>query len=286
MTAMRLAVFTLALGIALSALSAQSGPLTKMPADVPVLNNDDIVTMVKGDLGPGTIIAKIRTSQCHFDTSTETLIKLKQLGVVDSVLEAMATASPTRGTVTLDPNNPMVHHPAGIYVMKEDRTERRLTQLEPTGFLQRRQGMPLPTPVPVPITRSSKATIVGGHARLQLTDPRPTFYLYFDATVAPPNQPGPMASATHLSGPNLYTLVRLEAKSDRRLLDVGGFNPLMGMTMGVSPKSVVEFDFERLADGIYKIWPRVDMAAGEYCFLPTSGFGYGTLMDFGITPGR
>ena len=61
------------------------------------------------------------------------------------------------------------------------------------------------------------------------------------------------------------------------------------MTSGVSNKAIVEFDFERLSPGIYKVWPRNNLQRGEYCFLSLAATPYSgafQLMDFGLTPGQ
>jgi hypothetical protein len=56
------------------------------------LTNDDVVRMVQAKLGDSVIISEIKHSTCNFDTSPGALIKLKQAGVSDRVLEAMTAA--------------------------------------------------------------------------------------------------------------------------------------------------------------------------------------------------
>ncbi len=53
------------------------------------LTNDDIIKLVQGKLPDSIIIAKIQSSACAFDTGTDALIKLKQAGVSDMVLDVM-----------------------------------------------------------------------------------------------------------------------------------------------------------------------------------------------------
>lgn len=55
-----------------------------------VLTNADILRMVEAKLPDSVILAKVRNSKCKFDTSTDGLIKLKQAGVSDAVIQAMA----------------------------------------------------------------------------------------------------------------------------------------------------------------------------------------------------
>jgi hypothetical protein len=57
-----------------------------------VLQNQDIIKMVKASFDDATIIAKIGSSKCQFDTSTDALIQLKEAGVSAAVLQAMVGA--------------------------------------------------------------------------------------------------------------------------------------------------------------------------------------------------
>jgi hypothetical protein len=57
-----------------------------------VLQNQDVIKMVKARLDDAIIVAKIGSSKCHFDTSTDALIQLKQNGVSATVLKAMVAA--------------------------------------------------------------------------------------------------------------------------------------------------------------------------------------------------
>ena len=53
------------------------------------LTNEDIVKMVKAKLSNKIIIAKIHKADCKFDTTTDVLIKLKQSGVNDEIIQVM-----------------------------------------------------------------------------------------------------------------------------------------------------------------------------------------------------
>jgi len=56
------------------------------------LQNEDIIKMAKAGFDDAIIIAKISSSKCQFDTSTDALIRLKQSGVTAAVLKAMVGA--------------------------------------------------------------------------------------------------------------------------------------------------------------------------------------------------
>ena len=56
-----------------------------------VLQNQDVIKMVKAGLDDALIIAKIGSSKCQFDTSTDALIQLKQSGVSAAVLKVIVS---------------------------------------------------------------------------------------------------------------------------------------------------------------------------------------------------
>ncbi len=272
-------------------------------SSTPVLTNEDIVKLVEARVGDPVIIAKIKTSAAKFDTSTEALIRLKQAGVSDAVLEAMVQASGAPGSVAAvppDPNDPLSLHDPLIWLMKNERHGKRMVQLEPTAYSQVKLGGPGRILVPLAPKSKWKAVVRGGSARVRVSEPRPTFYFYFDkGSVAAgqssqgPGPPGPLGTRgvwlAGASSPSQFTLAKFEAKPDERELVIGEMGGLGGsITMGVASKDTVEFDFEELTAGIYKVTPRVDLQPGEYCFFYT-GTGTavgGQLFDFGVNEGR
>jgi hypothetical protein len=60
--------------------------------DETTLRNEDIIKMVKAGLDDAILIAKIGSSKCQFDTSTDALIQLKKSGVSAAVLKAILAA--------------------------------------------------------------------------------------------------------------------------------------------------------------------------------------------------
>lgn len=68
---------------------------TQQPTQNPsgVLTNADVVKMVKAKIGDGVIISTIKTEPCcNFDVSVNGMIKLKEAGVSDGVIQAMRDA--------------------------------------------------------------------------------------------------------------------------------------------------------------------------------------------------
>lgn len=69
-------------------LRDQPAPAATPPAG-PVLRNEDVIKLHKAGLDDADILAKIRSSPCQFDTSTDGLILLMQSGVSEAVINAM-----------------------------------------------------------------------------------------------------------------------------------------------------------------------------------------------------
>ena len=88
---------------------------TPLAALAAPMTNDDVIRMVKGGLGEATVIQAIDAAEPNFDTSADGLIRLKQGGVSDAVIQRIvakksgapaassqpkAPACPECGTVT------------------------------------------------------------------------------------------------------------------------------------------------------------------------------------------
>jgi outer membrane lipoprotein SlyB len=66
-------------------------PLAAMAAP---MTNDDVIKMVKGGLGEATVIQAINAAEGGFDTSPDGLVKLKQGGVSDAVIQKILAHRP------------------------------------------------------------------------------------------------------------------------------------------------------------------------------------------------
>jgi hypothetical protein len=79
-----------------AAAAVGSAPPAQAPASTrasgEVIANADIVKLVQAKLSDAIIIAKIKSSLCRFDLSTDALIKLKDANISDSVIQAMTEA--------------------------------------------------------------------------------------------------------------------------------------------------------------------------------------------------
>ncbi len=94
------AIFALVSVLAL-ATRAHATPLSQQPT----LTDDDILVLVKAGLSADVVVAKIKASTCHFDTSPSKLKDLKEAGVPDSVILAIVEAPVARAAATVCPSN-------------------------------------------------------------------------------------------------------------------------------------------------------------------------------------
>jgi hypothetical protein len=255
-----------------------------------VLTNEKIITMTKAGLAPSIIVNKIRTSKTNFDTSTDELIRLKNARVPDDIVNAMVEATNHASAVSSstgagdqskgDPNDPNSAHEAGIYLYQETNGQRKMIQLEPSISKQTKSGGFLASAVTYGIAKIKfKAALSGVNAPLQLTNPRPVFYFYFEVKGA-----GLSSSSSYATSPNDFALVKLDEKNNTREVTVSQANAF-GSQSGTMDKAARAFSFEKIAPGVYKVFPQADLAEGEYGFYNAAGLGPSggaKIFDFGI----
>ena len=85
-----------------------SGPATPSQE----LTNSDILELVAVKLPDSVILAKIQSSVCTFDMSTDELVRLKQAGVSDTILQAMVSIGSQPAEAPLPAAEPEVPAPS------------------------------------------------------------------------------------------------------------------------------------------------------------------------------
>ena len=254
------------------------------------LTNDKVITMVKAGLPPSIIVNKIHASKSNFNTNTDELIRLQQSHVPTEIINAMVEASSHVSAVTsstgagdvlkADPNDPASAHEAGIYLYQEKDGQKKMFQLEPAVSKQTKTGGFLASAVTYGIAKIKfKASLSGQNASLQVTQPRPVFYFYFEVKSS-----GLSSSSYYATSPNEFVLVQLDAKSNTREVTVSQANAF-GAQSGTMDKASRAFGYEKIAPGVYKVTPQADLAEGEYGFYNAAGVGPSggaKIFDFGI----
>jgi len=127
-----------------------------------------------------------------------------------------------------------------------------------------------------------KGTLAGPKSKQQLEENSPTFYFYFEEN---PNSTRDSWYFATASSPNEFVLVKLDDNKNSREIVLGS-EGYYKSKMGVPDKDKVAFEFENIADGIFKVSFTKPLKKGEYCFIyastaPTS-YSNDKVFDFGI----
>lgn len=289
----------------LIAMLITSAQLYAVPATAQseVLDNSSVLTLVQAGLGDDVVIAKIQTAPNRFDLSTDAIIALRQKGVSSPVLAAMITASKASpvsaaASMSADSPDPLVPHPAGVYILRASQPQPKMERLNPVTANQAKTGGLLGYALTGGIASvSMKSVIPGGHARISTSDQSQAFYFYFDES-NPSLSRGASSSwligpSSPITSPNEFSLVRLTEKKDRREARVGSFN-IAGAKSGVMDKDRIAFNYDQVAPGVFKVTPSEPLPPGQYGFIYSvtaggSGPGFGgagamttRMFDFGV----
>lgn len=253
------------------------------------LSNSTVISLVQAGLGPQAIIAKINASKGSYDTSTNSLIQLKQAGVPDAVIAAMLqrSSSPVLTNAVADSTspNPLDPHAPGIYLL-DQRGAGKMVRIDATMSNQTKTANIWGYAFTSGISSMKVKTVIpNATARVQALSRRPTFYFYF-------TQGGPLASVSQFgtaftvmaSSPNEFSLVRLEQKRDRREAAIGSVGMFSGVKSGISDKARVSFTYEDVAPGVFKVTPSAELAPGQYGFVHSVTPGAGArIFDFSVS---
>ena len=282
----KLALVILLLVLSWASAQAQNG--TSSSGEL--LTNEKVVILVKAELPSSIIVNKIRASKTNFDTSTEELIRLQRARVPAEIITAMVDASSNASATTArtgagdvsktDPNDPLATHEAGIYLYQEKDGQKKMIQLEPSVSKQTKSGGFFASAMTYGIAKIKfKAALAGQNASLQIDRARPVFYFYFEV-----KNSGLSSSSYYATNPNEFVLVKFNTKSNSREVTVSQANAF-GAESGAMDKSSRGFSYEKIAPGVYKVTPQVDLEEGEYGFYNATGggpSGGAKIFDFGV----
>ncbi len=253
------------------------------PAAAETLDNSAVVQLTQVGLGEEAIVAKIHASATQFDVSTDALIALKQAGVSSGVIAAMIEARSagsvaTGATASFDSPDPAVPHATGVYILKDWLADPKMEMIDATTSNQTKSGGLLGYALTGGLASMSFKTVIpNGQARTAATVARPVFYFYFDQ--ANGSLSGGARDSFWATGavtsPAEFSLVKFKVKKDRREVKVGSFN-IGGAKSGVMEKDQIGFDYDRIAPGVFRVQPQVDLEDGEYGFIYSARTGGGT----------
>ncbi len=235
------------------------------------LTNDAVVKLLEAGLPAEAVVAKIKASRGTFDTSSETLIALKNKGVPGSVLAAMLEPANTGATeLSTDSPDPMVPHYPGVYMFGA--SDNRMYRIVATASNQAKTGGILGYALTGGIASASiKATIPNPNAKVRTGVGQPVFYMFFDESVPRNLAVGNTSvwvtgAGSVTSAPSELSLVKFGQKKTAREARVGSIN-IAGSKQGVMDKDRIGFEALQIRPGVFKVTPTQPLVPGEYGFI-------------------
>lgn len=268
---------------------------TKAQTKTDTVTNKTVIQLKGAGLGNDIIKAKIQGSVCNFDLSTEALISLKKAGLSDDLITAMLNKSNTASVNTVISNNSVGYTDtsknvsAGIYYCKGKPCD--LLELEASVYSQAKMGAGILTAVTYGIAKTKmKATLSGDKANLRVKENKPTFYFYFDKSNSNSfgNNNAQAFWFSTATSPNEFLLVKFTTTKKSREVVTGSWSGYSGMSSGIADENKITFKYEKISQGIYRVYTEQTLEDGEYCFMYAGGTAtYGTaplqkVYDFGI----
>ncbi|HXD34835.1 MAG TPA: hypothetical protein VN643_27190 [Pyrinomonadaceae bacterium] len=232
------------------------------------LTNEDVIKMVKAGLSPQIIEQTINSSDQAFDVSTDALIKLKQEGVPDAIVQAMILRAKNGGKPGAYQNPDLDCGGDSMFLidgtkrveLKYSNTESR-TALGVGALVGRGKGF---------------VTLKGSRAETRVTNSSPTFEeLYLPIGMRPDGA---------------AILAKLDIKSDRREIEVASISAItFSSGEGIPKNRRMPIAFEEVPEQTcmhqgkkyrhVKIKVTSPLMPGEYSIIIGNYF-----FDFGLDP--
>lgn len=254
-----------------------------------ILTNNDIVKLTKLGLPPSSIITKIKNSKSHFDVSVDALVKLKEDQVSGDVVSEMINANSNENKDIAnkkDMSDPRTMRTPGIY-HHNPRFANAFTAVDPTVVSSSKSGgfgTALAQRYTLGLAKNKERSYLSGtNSRRQIPEARPVFYFYFDlnTTRISPS----LWWFNSAASPNEFALLMFKQNDDNREMVVATSNSY-SHNIGIDEKQKIEFKYEQVAEGIYKVVPAEPLEKGEYCFVYTGSvpttYSNNKVFDFGI----
>lgn len=266
--------------------------LAATPAVAETLSVDQVVALNSAGIGDEAIVAKIRTSGSRFDLTSDQMIYLKQHGVSGSVIAAML-GSGSNGGASMSPDSPdpMAPHPSGVYILRDVAKPVAMTKIDATVSTQARTGSMLGYAFSYGLAPiKMKTSIQNGTAHIHTIETQPVFYFFFDESNPATGAGGGTwlaGNIMNVSSPTEFSLIRFDPKGDHREANVGRIS-IGGTKMGVMDKDRIQFGYDQVRPGVYRVTPSAALKPGEYGFLiSTGGVAAGAMaariFDFTVT---
>lgn len=258
----------------LAPLVGFGGTLAEVAKDHPSCTDEMVAQLVAASVATDLILDKINECDPHFSLDTAHLIALKQAGVPDDLVRAMAARQvgrvqpAARGSVAPSPPVlPVTLDEVGVYWMERGG---ELYRIEGIAISNLRTGSTLASRMTMGVKRARiNAQIKGSHAQLRVRERQPQFYFYLPENASIGD----------------YLLLRLAQRHDVRQIEVGE-RTMWKAQEGVDHAKEIDFTYRRIKTRLYLLTPSTELASGEYGFYVAAGVeltkASGRIYDFGI----
>jgi hypothetical protein len=218
------------------------------------------------------VLQKVEECDPHFNLDPVNLIALKQAGVPDDIIRAMARQQSGQ-------HNLVVARPAdlsGAAILPDEvgvywsTRSGELERIEGIAVSNRRTGSLLAYTASMGFKRARiNAQLKGSRARLRVNDRQPQFYFYLPEGASIGD----------------YVLLRMAQREDVRQVEIAE-RTFWKAQEGVDHAKEVDFTYKRLRSRLYAVTLTTELPSGEYGFYVAAGVELtkpsGRIYDFGI----
>lgn len=246
------------------------------------VTNKTVIDLKSAGLSTDVIKAKIISSPCNFDISSDGLIGLKKSGLPDDVISYMVAkenqtntiqammATAAKGRVDYQENigksNTVPKVEPGIYYSKPE-TQTPI-ELDPSIYSQSKKGAGVLGGLTGGISKTKTiSTINGASANLQIMENKPVFMFYFDKSNASSSFGSNNIWMNTATSPNEFILVKFNTSKKNREVVTGSYGTYSGISSGIDDDNKVIFKYEKLTSGQYKVYFDDPLKPGEYGFV-------------------
>jgi hypothetical protein len=230
-----------------------------------VLTNKSVVSMCKAGLGTDIVLAKIESSTCKFDVSTDGLIALKTGKVPEEVIQAMVSKSNGKKAEAKTPAN--TSPSTGTAKQPQPAQTGNLDFINVPHYLDKSKNS----------LRVLERSTVAVKAKVNLIKamiPGTSTPIVFrmDSVSSPVRLPQLESVSfminTGTNIPEIFGLYRMSASKNRR--EATWFN--VSAFDNKSDKDVIAFNYRKVREGVYEIVPVSKLEKGEYCFVNKASY--------------
>lgn len=212
--------------VSLAVWLLSAGVSLALPPQEGDIDNARVVEMAKMGLDDEVIIAKIKTGHTKFALGDNDLMELKKAGVSGKVIAAMLEASVLKEAhVKIDGN------PAELHTLGQAKVGGRLGRSLSFGIKSMKQ----------------KAYLQGQHASI-IVSRTPNIEVELPPTESMDN----------------LILVMMDAKGDRRELEVGALGGVVGLKQGIRAESIIKTSYDNVGGRKFKMSAHDPLKSGEY----------------------